>query len=452
MTIFLLFSEKQVALEEHPLSVRNNSTYRQPLEHFAAHSGEVCVAAAKNLQIYDGSERDVLNAVATLMVTVLTFRRACLRHLLSVVSEAERGGLLPPADNDHAALAAATLRAALCRTLLDKAGIKRLIREAEHSLAVLVGDEQQQASAILANSDKVGIAEQERLLGELLGIPVPCHCAAAHCHSSQQQPSAGGLVFAQCLAEAALWRTTQYLQSEKELLCGEEAAIQKPLADSQALRDIQRDLHDTLWTAEDGELGAGGKRKKVFKLKSGGGREGHQSASAQLFEVEEDAIQVVEEANALMHRQRVEQTSRFLELLNAKAARKKKIIHSLMSLWKSTKVAVSHRNTVSSFSDTAETRAHMRLYAMPVEDIVGQTRQVQKVLIDDMQRPEPTKTAQLAERIALMRRGVQSRAIADEDGEISAALGEVDELEARLLQANSDAMKLAVKILHSLEQ
>eukprot|EP01034_Spumella_vulgaris_P030942 gene30942-38242_t len=461
-------TKKQVTLEHHPLSVSANLQYRSPVTFLLGHHQEACGAVAKSLQIFEGSEREILHSLCTLFVSFLIFRRACLKHMLGEMKSSQSNS---PSTSPSRTIVSAEL--------LDKNTIKGLISEIETSLhSLLQSDDKDQkqdvAGTILTNSDALSIAQHEAAMCELLGIPVPCSCAS----KAQNTDTAGdvkrnksasqtcGLVHNQCLVEAAVYRTRSFIVAANEIL-GQERHV-KPLASSQVLRDIQQELHESLWGGggtsglQDDVGGSGVKSgNKLFKLKalrnSSGGTAGHSGGqyadNSETAEYRlESPIQVVEEVNTLMHKQRVEQTSRYLELLNSKATRKKKIIQSLVSLWTSTKVAVGHRNNVKSVTMSVESVENMRLYAMPIADILSQTRQVQNVLLGDMQKESSTKNSQLAERIALLRKGLQSGSIVDDDGAITTALREIGALEGSLLRANSDAMKLAAKIIDQLEK
>lgn len=401
---FVCIVGKQRLCEEHPHHLSHHrSSYQKAVEYFFLNHGEVTHQTSKNYQIYDEQQQAVgiLSALSSLVVAFLCFRRTCLKTMLA-------GPNSKSGNSPHG---------------LSVEELNHLLMDCEQSVMSLLGDKLQSQS-LLERSDKISLAEEESQMCELLGIPVPCSCCCVFggagtasgpgtSNAGRCAPGTCGLIAAQCRVEAALHNTQQYLRYENSILYNEEVQPEESskahLASSQALKDMQREIHSSLWGDNKDTSGATtyGGSDKINRLKSlrttGGGSDHPETLddspdsptthNKTVLHVSD--LQVVAEANVLMHQQRVEQTTRYLEYLNGKAARKKKILFALVNLWKSTKIALGHKNALTSLSATQEMKEQLRLFAMPVEDIVVQTRQVQKVLIDDMQKETNTKTSQV---------------------------------------------------------
>jgi hypothetical protein len=58
----------------------------------------------------------------------------------------------------------------------------------------------------------------------------------------------------------------------------------------------------------------------------------------------------------------------------------------------------------------------------------------------------------LAARVALFVKGIQNGSISDDDNILAASLQEIVTLEKCLLQANSDAMRIAARIISHLDK
>lgn len=196
---------------------------------------------------------------------------------------------------------------------------------------------------------------------------------------------------------------------------------------SAVLSDLQRTLHAELWGVGPNDGPA----------TSPPGRRTHPSP-----------LHVVAEVNDTLAQQRMEQLTKYLDVLNHRATRKKQILASLLSLWQSAKLVLKeHQQPGASATSTERDRA----VALPKPDIVQQTRSIQDVLLHDMQRVEPTKVVLLEDRIALLRRCVENGDIVDDDGVLQRMCAEVDAMRASLLQANNDAIRLSARILQHLD-
>jgi hypothetical protein len=219
--------------------------------------------------------------------------------------------------------------------------------------------------------DPTSAQEYESILCELLGIPLPIcplhgsHTQSEHCFGLAQAQVRVENTYHQALAHYALEESLAVVAPEPP----------KPLAASQALKDIQQSLYqDAPHT-------------------SGGGDAKHSPLRVTL-KVDGPPIHVVEEVNDLMHKQRVDQCAQYLGVLNEKATRRKRMIRSLMNLWQAAKVAIEDGGRVPKFA-SEETMELKRLQAMPREEIIAQTNAVQQLLVHDMQEPTGTKLYQV---------------------------------------------------------
>eukprot|EP01033_Poteriospumella_lacustris_P010607 gene10607-7549_t len=192
------------------------------------------------------------------------------------------------------------------------------------------------------------------------------------------------------------------------------------------LAELQRSLHDDLW-GPAAVAGAAGPQPQP------------------------PPSQVVAEANEALATQRVEQVTRYLDALNRRAARKKQLLAALLSLWQSAKLALKAQQfPAAAAAAAAAAMARDRALALPVADIVAQTRALQDALLRDMQRREPTPVALLEGRVLQLQAALRDGQLRDETGALAALSAEVDAMRASLLQANNDAMRLSARILQHL--
>ncbi|KAJ1434756.1 hypothetical protein B484DRAFT_417318 [Ochromonadaceae sp. CCMP2298] len=422
---------------------------RRDSQYLSQNHREVCNAVARGLQVYEGPAQALPAHLGTLFLTLLKFRRACLVRALET----------PPASPSpsHAPSHAPSLSHAPSShsSPLSSLQIREALQNIESRILVLTGvaHTQEAGAGVRARAragtdgteifpalrDTVSVGQYEFTLAELLGIHLP-QTGNLHLHLGLTGVGAGtgagedlcGLAEAQLAVEANLHITDAHF-ALLSLLQVPNPAVGEVLASSQGLKDLQSELFQQLW--RDGGLGKGDMEEKENADTGGRG-----SLGALQERLEGPLPHVVEEVNQLMHSQRVQQAGQYLALLNAKATRRRKAIRSLMNLWHSAKLVISKTQPMK--DDLA------RLHAMPAEEILFQTRQVQQMLVDEMQVPIDTKTAQLASRVRLLQRRMD--VIPDEDAALGALLREVGVLENALLQANTDGMRLASRIVQQL--
>lgn len=364
---------------------------RKDLKYIAQNHQEVCIGVSKGLQVYEGfSRKNLISHLSTLCLTFLNFRRKVVTTLLETHgSQAHH----PSSESG------------LSNTQLDC-----VLKRIERNIAILTGqftpeEESDPSSAtfsplrakrkepevITLAPDDTSLSEYELLLAELLGIPLPRNSFAGE---SGGENVLKGLARFQIQAESVLFCTAQHFALEESLanLAAAEADAPKPLATSQALKDLQKSLYQELWqdTAPD-SLPDAPTHHPHFD-----GEEAFSPVKSVRTQPTDalPPLHVVEEVNDLMHQQRVEQSRHYLEILNEKATRRKKMIRGLMNLWQAAKAAIVDHNKVPVFAAAGDIELK-RLQAMPVEDIIAQTKSIQQLLIRDMQEKSSTKMAQV---------------------------------------------------------
>lgn len=395
---------------------------------------------ARGLYVYEGSSRKrLMGEVSKVFLVFLRFRRKCLQHLLDSAPLSETyqqvsqvghsdstPGLFPefstldtpissPQKKNSAVTPSTTAVTGTALIETTKTGAlsqhgppesaKRLSAEqlqqaltrVELNLATLTGvyvhDHEAESgegtfsplkqkpkapTTVTLPEDPTTFEEYESLLSELLGIPLP-HCDLHG--TSTLTDHCTGLETVQYRVEEILQQSLQHFAFE-ESLTKLEPEPPKPLANSAALKELQQTLYQELWqgTAPDDLPDAPARRNK--------------SASSTVLKPEPPPIHVIEEVNTLMHQQRVEQCSQYLEVLNEKAARRKKMIRNLMNLWQAAKASIIDGGKIPKFASASEIELK-RLLAMPAEEIVSQTKSIQQVLVHDMQEPTGTKVEQV---------------------------------------------------------
>lgn len=404
---------------------------------------EACGVVARGVQVYAGGSRKALvDHLSTFVLTFLSFRRKVVTSML----EAARGEADP-------------LGHGVPKLSVEQ--LQQLLLSIETNIATLTGlykphEENDPSSdhyspmkpkskgpgAVKLAPDVLTLQEYDLIVAELLGIPLPKY---THCDAHSGAGCCTGMARMQAQVETVLFTINQHFALEEKLMVASPEPP-KPLASSLALKDLQQTLFKELWQGgaptdetPGGEEEDGAIEHAVSPAKSL--RAAHH--------MEGPPMHVVEEVNARMHHQRVEQATHYLEILNDKAVKRKKTIRGLMNLWQAAKMAVTDNNKISKFASASEIE-HKRQIALPVEDILFQTKLIQTRLVADMQEKSTTKLSQLSQRINLLRQGVASQSIPDEDLAVTAQLREISLLENALLQANADAMRLAARIVQQL--
>lgn len=145
---------------------------------------------------------------------------------------------------------------------------------------------------------------------------------------------------------------------------------------STALLDLQRTLHQELWPHEPMPSSTNSDHQ---------GPPPPRKPPAQVM-----MPHVIGEVDEVLSRQRVEHVTRFLTSLNTRAAHKKRLLSTLLTLWQATKLALQQRQAGQG-TQTHLTSDRDRALAMPVSEIVAQTRHIQGELLRDMQTTATTQ-------------------------------------------------------------
>lgn len=418
---------------------------------------------ARGVQVYAGGSRKALvDHLSTFVLTFLSFRRKVVTSMLETARSAEdpsRSGEGILASTSHHHDSTVTPSAHAHTATLSAEQLQQLLLSIETNIATLTGlykphEENDPNSdhyspmkpkgkgpaGIKLAPDVLTLQEYDLIIAELLGIPLP-----KYTHCDDGGTGAGcctGMARMQAHVETVLFTINQHFALEEGLMVIPPEPP-KPLASSLALKDLQQTLFKELWQGEmpiDETLGEHGETHEHVVSPT---------KSLSKHHIEGPPIHVVEEVNTRMHKQRVEQATHYLEILNDKAVKRKKAIRGLMNLWQAAKMAVTENNKISKFASVSEIE-HKRQIALPVEDILFQTKSIQTQLVADMQEKSTTKLSQLSQRINLLRQGIASQSIPDEDLAVTAQLREIALLENALLQANADAMRLAARIVQQL--
>lgn len=368
---------------------------KKDLNYIAQNHQEVCIGVAKGLQVYEGlSRRLLISALSTLCLTYLNFRRKVVTTMLQhsaadlQVSDAHRG---PSA--------------------LTTAQLESVLKKIERNIATLSGqfaadDDPGSASATFSTllakrkeseiitlpPDTTTLQDYDLQLSELLGMPLPHYSP----HNESHYGEVTGLARFQMHTEALLHQTAEHFALEESIANEEKGGttvledVSKPLASSQALKDLQKSLYHELWQNTAPETLPDAPIRPLA--------DGEEAALPAKFTrtlpIDAPPLHVVEEVNDLMHQQRVEQSRHYLEILNEKATRRKKMIRGLMNLWQAAKASIEDHGKIPTFASAGDIELK-RLQAMPVEDIIAQTKSIQQLLVGDMQEKSTTKMTQV---------------------------------------------------------
>lgn len=359
---------------------------------------------------------ELIDSLSKFFVTMLIYRRQTISHVLQTIATVK----LSREDVPSGLLGVTDVSSPLA--LLSDISCRHILEQLNGGLECLLG--RNGCVAALETAQTVSRQCYEQTVSELLGVAVPAdfkECASnPHSQSSSQQ--LGGLATAVVIAEKAI---IDVATANKALHAATGARIGddhdgndknvngKQLANVQALKDIRDEVHKDLWSPQgQGNTGTGSRVLDVITditaiNSSASSSRSRQDSSKRPIDREvapETTVpNVVQEVNALMQQQRIDQTAEYLEILNIKASRKKKALHSLLKLWESAKLAGGgnklNGSLTASQMDNDAVRLRQRLIAMPVADIVAQTRDVQQLLVNDMQDEPSTRTSQVCFRI-----------------------------------------------------
>jgi len=229
-------------------------------------------------------------------------------------------------------------------------------------------------------------------------------------------------------------------QSKKQQEDSAAALQHQQRAYTNALSDIQKSLFGVVPnTTSSAAVGTSGRGKLGTSSSSGGGKQ------RQVTAVASGGGGVMDEMDALMQKQRVDQAAAYLEHMNGKAIKRRKVLEALLHLWESAKL-LSHAPRPHAFG--ASSTIPPGESPLSVEDIIRRTRDLQRHLFEDMQATPSTHVQQLAARVETLRVALSKRTIADDDLSLSVTLREIYTLEGGLVRANDDALTLAQKILN----
>lgn len=419
---------------------------------------ETCAAVARGVQVYEGGSRKALvEHLSTFMLTFLSFRRRVVVRMIEQAHASQNSNPATMTSDSTPALSSTSSSHFHSLTKLSVEQLQHVLLSIETNIATLTGlyspKEEESFSPLKPKSkgpagiklapDPLSLKDYDLIITELLGIPLPKYS------SHTENGCCTGMAQMQAQVETVLYTINEHFGLEERLMVVVPEPP-KPLASSLALKDLQQTLFKELWSGE-------APTEEPDSEAQGEGNEAHdhtharrQSPSKSLRTViEGPPIHVVEEINELMHTQRVAQANQYLEILNEKATKRKRMIRGLMNLWQAAKYSVSDNNKIGKFASAAEIE-QKRLLMMPAADILAQTKAIQTQLVSDMQEKSTTKMSQLSQRINLLRQGVVSQSIPDKDNAVTAQLQEITALENALLQANADAMRLAGRIVQQL--
>jgi len=385
-----------------------------------------CHLVARVLSVYEGRGSLLLTAVGTVLVSHLLFRRAVLLRMRAAEERAEK-------EKEAAAAAGQTSsrlkqQATMFLTLPQ---IRSSLGHVEACVYTLLGSDK--AAAALKRADSMRVEEHERLCAELAGCPVP-HGGVLGLVASQEQVE-----------------TYVYHQSVKmrdaELVSSLELQNKSY---SSTLKDIQSSLLSQI------KLGTVATTRSGSPTKAGQGT----------MEVGNAYQGVIGEMNSLMFKQRVEQTAQYLEHINAKAARKRKLLEAALQLWTASKeltMSPSKRRqtglydadvmTITASGSGATVDVPLLRVSSP-QELAKRAHEVLRTVMDDMQKSgnPSAPLQQLAVRINAIKRGISQGSIVDEDHSLALMLREISVLEQGLLQANEDCVAICERVLEKVSQ
>eukprot|EP01032_Pedospumella_encystans_P014811 gene14811-16983_t len=419
---------------------------------------ETCSAVARGVQVYEGGSRKALvEHLSTFMLTFLSFRRRVVVNMIEQAHASRNNNTATSLGDSITGLNSTSSLHHHASSKLSVEQLQQVLLSIETNIATLTGlyspQEEETFSPLKPKSkgpagiklapDPLSLKDYDLIITELLGIPLPKYV------SHTEGGCCTGMAQMQAQVETVMFTINEHFGLEERLMVVAPEPP-KPLASSLALKDLQQTLFKELWAGETPS------QEPDFEAQ-GEGDETHDPTHARRHSpskslrtvIEGPPIHVVEEINQLMHTQRVAQANQYLEILNEKAAKRKRMIRGLMNLWQAAKYSVSDNNKIGKFDSAAEIE-QKRLLMMPATDILAQTKAIQTQLVSDMQEKSTTKMSQLSQRINLLRQGIVSQSIPDEDNAVTAQLQEITALENALLQANADAMRLAGRIVQQL--
>ena len=267
--------------------------------------------------------------------------------------------------------------------------------------SVMTETENRESMTESATESMRELDEVEVLVGEIIGLPLALPYLFPSSTLSTSTSTQLAIVQCQTMIESLKCLLYDFGQAEETLLREQanraslDPSLQTSnrLADSVALRSLQRSLHDELWggtalglkdSVEDGLNKATLTESKVSP----------QNTST-------STPHLIAETDKLMHRQRIDQVTAYLDILNQRAVKKKKLLKALLSLWDNTKSVLKHSENVEREREMNGEKGGKEGSSkvgnlMSVQEIVDQTRSIQNLLLKDMQTNVSIKTSSVS--------------------------------------------------------
>ena len=151
---------------------------------------------------------------------------------------------------------------------------------------------------------------------------------------------------------------------------------------------------------------------------------------------------VIESVNRKMHEQRVIQLSDFLDYLNSRAERRRRLINGLLRLWDAAVIARQTQYT----AEEKLTRYDPAVLMQP-KDIVRRAAEAERQVLGEMQMKPSSHVIQLSNRYSTLKVALERDSLPDPDGSILLAMQEIGALERCIKQSNVDAIRLCQRIV-----
>jgi hypothetical protein len=143
-----------------------------------------------------------------------------------------------------------------------------------------------------------------------------------------------------------------------------------------------------------------------------------------------------------MHEQRVIQLSDFLDYLNSRAERRRRLMNGLLRLWDA---AVIARQT--QYTPEEKLTRYVSAVLLKPKDIVRRAAEAERQVLGEMQMKPSSHVIQLSNRYSTLKVALERDSLPDPDGSILLAMQEIGALERCIKQSNADAVRLCQRIV-----
>lgn len=400
---------------------RNSSEFavlHQASQVLMTQSKDTCLQYSKGLQIYfhcrpnDSEKVSLLTRYSMMLTEMMVFRFYCYKHWTNILQKYH-----------YSSSELSIQERSLCKATFNRFSLENI--QSHEKLLVACWKYLLPSSDIFDESE-INLEDQAKIVLEMIGVVIP--------HGQFQDFICGQL----------------YIELHLLSIAG-SAAYNDPALSSMKNEKVRNKRESPAYYQTMEDI----KKTVVHSITL----DSRKKTPSNTLKIREN---VVENVNSLLHNQRIEQVSHYIDYLNNKAAKKREILQSLIATWRALKRydKKKPRTGIEELSALFPPREHMSESAkrfddvlnseneiMTLDEIESRTRSVQRALISEASSAFHTTDVQLESRVTMLRNALSDGSISDPGDVLMTLIREVDALEASILLANKDAINFSSKIM-----